>query len=589
MNRRVRCRNEMPSTLTTQRLPKAPTALNRAAPVLLALPLICFSVLLLTYAVNVPWMDDIDAFLNFMVGYDDAPTFAAKLDWLLRPNNEHRILTAKLLTLAMDNLTGAVNFRGLILIAFVFLLGILYLFYHVFRGFRLPLLAFVPVAFILLQPQHYLCSIWAITGLQHQVVVLLTLSAVYLLAGGGRGRFAGATALQVLASLSMSNGLFGWVAGVVVLVRQRHWRRLAVWLVAGGATVWFYFHDFQSAQGNGSSVSFFLAYPYLVFSGFFTFTGALFDFFLNVPIFWRSVLPTGAGFVLFAVMLGLLWRMNEAFLRGRSGRDGTSDVALVSLEKRRLFFTGCYAFLMVNAVVVAFLRPRMGYWVMLVSNYMLYPALLTALLYLNLLSEYARSATTRWVRLGLGMSMLVWGASYFVHWPQVAYRKQLLLSDAYNQQHNDIGFGATWGTPFAEVAARTMNEAVKRGLYRYPTGYFTPYESVLKPAPNAAPDPTLRLNVSGGGYSYLAEATGVGALPPAEPAAVVVQSGRRSYLFVSEEPYTRRNFWLHRPVTTVRAEVVNSMLAPDRYRVGILAPALAGPPLRFSQQRITVR
>jgi hypothetical protein len=82
-----------------------PTILRRLpwlAPVLVALPIICYVVLVLTYAVNVPWVDDMDAFLSFILGYSDATTAAEKIDWLLRPNNEHRILTAKLTTVIMQ-------------------------------------------------------------------------------------------------------------------------------------------------------------------------------------------------------------------------------------------------------------------------------------------------------------------------------------------------------------------------------------------------------------------------------------------------------------------------------------------------------
>ncbi|QJW88693.1 hypothetical protein HNV11_04525 [Spirosoma taeanense] len=578
----------MNPTLTTRRQTTGQSWLNRIGPVLLAIPLVGFTAFLLAYAVNVPWMDDIDAFLNFIVGYTDAQTFSDKLSWLLRPNNEHRILIAKLITLGMYNLTGEVNFRGLILLAFVFLLGILYLFYHVFRSFRLPLLAFAPVGFLLLQPQHYLTSIWAITGLQHQVVVCLTFTAMYLLAAGGRGRFVGATGLQLLASLSMSNGLFGWVAGAVVLALQRHWRRLGAWLVVGVATIIFYFHDFQSPQGNESSFSFFLKYPYLVFSGFFTFTGALFDFFPDSTIFWRSVLPTLAGLLLIGLLLWMLWRMNEPLLRHPASRLDGWDSAAVSMKKRRYFFTGCYAFLMVNAVIVAFLRPRMGYGVMLVSNYMLYPAVLVILLYLNVISEFAaRRDVMRWVQLGLTISLIVWGVSYGVRWPKVAYRKQQLLTNAFNQKHNDTGLGATWGTPFAEVAARTMRQTVQRGMYHYPDqAYYTPYESLLTVP--GRPTGTEAMSISGGGYSYIAETNRADIPVEAGPSAVVVQSEQRTYLFVSEAPYTLTNFWLNRTSTPIRAEIVNSMLAPGTYRVGVLTPANSAQPLRFSTQQIAI-
>ncbi|WP_332369411.1 hypothetical protein [Spirosoma telluris] len=416
---------------------------------LIAMAILCFCVILGVYVVDVPWIDDIDAFLSFIIGYIDAPTLGQKLDWLIRPNNEHRILMGKLITLFLYKLTGVVSYRWLIFAAFAFLLGLLALFYRVFRSMNLPLLAFVPVAFLLLQPQYYLTSMWAITAMQHQVVVMMSFVTIYLLASGDQRRFGAALGMQVLTSLSMSNGLFGWIAGAVVLALQRQWIRLGIWLIVGVGTIVFYFHDFPDGQGNESSVSFFLKYPYLVFLGFFTFTGGLFDFFSMASILWRSVLPTLAGLVIILAMLVLLWRMNEPRLGRLIGAYESSNRATKALWKRRYFFTGCYTFLMVNAVIVAFLRPRFGYEVMLISNYMIYPAVLVILLYLNVLSErQTELILNRWVGFGLVVSLVIWGNWYIVQLPKMAFRKHQILTYAFNQKHNKTGLGPSWGVPF---------------------------------------------------------------------------------------------------------------------------------------------
>lgn len=567
--------------------PIAATWLRRMAPLLIAVPVVCYGLLVLTYAVNVPWVDDMDAFLRFILGYSDATTMAEKVDWLLRPNNEHRILTAKLTTVALRFLTGEVNFRWLIFVAFGFLFGTFALLYRIFRSTKLPLLAFVPVCFIFWQPQYYLTSLWALTGLQHEVVIFLTLSAIYLLSGSGTYRFAGAMSLQVLASLSMSNGLFGWVAGAVVLALARHWRRLGLWVGVGAATIIFYFHDFQNSQGNGSSVSFFLESPHIVVAAFFTFVGALFDFLPvnDVDIVRRSILPTLFGLVLVPTVVWLLWRMNWPLW----SRHRPTDPAR---QRRRYFFTGCYAFLFVNAAVVAFLRPRFGYGVMLVSNYMIYPALLTVLVYLNGLSEFrSRVVLRRWMSTGLAVGAAVWTISYGLHWPQIALRKQTLLTFAFNQKHNDIGLGPQWGSPFADMVRRVMQETVRRGMYHYPGGYFTPYEALLKPSVLVAVDSALALKMRGGGYDYIVE-TDFDALPqPVGQAAVVVRSDRRTYLFPSESGFRPSAFYGGRPVRTIWAEVINPVLAPGTYRVGILTPSSQPQtrPIRFSNRQITIR
>ena len=355
----------------------------------------------------------------------------------------------------------------------------------------------------------------------------------------------------------------------------------------GGATIIFYFHDFPDGQGNESSIDFFRQYPYLVFSGFFTFNGGLFDLLPNAAILWRSVLPTGAGLVFISTMLWLLWRMNRSLLGWKPTAQQTNLIE-VALQKRRYFFTGSYAFLMVNALIVAFLRPRFGYHVMLVSNYMIYSAVLVSLLYLNLLSEFGRSMPMRWVRLGLLVSMSVWGFWYIVRLPKIAFRKETLLTNAFNQKHNETGLGSSWGTPFARLCRQTMNEVVKRGIYQYPAAYFTPYEQALLTVRQLKPDSTLRLRLQWGGYSYVTE-TDYNALPhPISQAAVVVQSDKYTYLFPSEVPFTMTAFYLNRPVKTLKAEIVRPFLPAGQYRVGILAPSVQEAAIRFSRQTLTI-
>jgi hypothetical protein len=559
------------------------------ASVLIAVPILCFCVLLLIYVVNVPWIDDIDAFLSFIVGYSDAPTLGEKFDWLIRPNNEHRILLGKLITLVLYKLTGVVSYRWLVFAAFAFLLALLGLFYRLFRSINIQLLAFVPVSFLLLQPQYHLTSMWAITALQHQVVIMMSFTAIYLLASDTKGRFWSALGVQIVTSLSMSNGLFGWIAGAVVLALQRQWLRLGIWLVIGAGTIVFYVHDFPDGQGNETSVSFFLNYPYLVFLGFFTFTGGLFDFFSRADIVWRSVLPTLAGIAIILTMLALLWRMNEPRLGRRIGAYESSNRVTKALWKRRYFFTGCYTFLMVNAVIIAFLRPRFGYEVMLISNYMIYPAVLVVLIYLNVLSERQTELTlNRWVGLGLLVSLVIWSNWYIVQLPQIAYRKHQLLTYAFNQQHNKTGLGPSWGSPFVDLADRTLKESVRRGIYSYPEAYYTPYTGKLLASGTSKPDTSIHLHIKEFDYNDLVS-TDYNALPqPIDKSAIIVQSNQRTYLFPSKLPYAFSNFYLHRPVRAIDAELIKPTVAPGRYRIGILTTLADQASIEFSTQEVNI-
>lgn len=266
------------------------------------MPVVVFAGYWHLYAVNVPWFDDFEALPDFLMRFLDAPTLAEKGHWLLWPNNEHRMATGKALTVALHALTGTINFRTLEAVANGSTLGLLALFFAAFRRLGLPLAYFLPVPFLLFQPQYHLLSFWAITGVQHQPVLLFAFLALFLVSMGTPTTLALGMVSGLMATFTMSNGMLVWPAGAVVLALQGRWRELAVWLGTAGVGIGGYFYGFPS-RANANSFAQFLKTPYLSVVGFFTFWGAAFDFFPKTPIVLRSILPTVAGLGL-AIFMG---------------------------------------------------------------------------------------------------------------------------------------------------------------------------------------------------------------------------------------------------------------------------------------------
>ncbi|GAB3904692.1 hypothetical protein GCM10028803_34480 [Larkinella knui] len=549
----------------------------------MAIPIVCFALFVFIYSVNIPWFDDLEAFVGFLLTYLRADTLTEKWAELLRPNNEHRILFAKLTTVSLYSLTGTLNFRWLIGVAFLCLLGMVAVLYRVFRRSALPALYFLPVLLILLQPQYYGTSVWAITALQHEAVLFFMLTALYWLASGTGGRFGLAILIQLLASFSMGNGLFGWIAGGAILVAQRQYARLGIWIGISVGAILFYFHDYASPQGNESSLSFLLHNPHIVFLGFFTFIGGLFDFFPDAPIFRRSILPTLFGFIVGAGVFVVLKPMVLTFLR-TSPQPRSS-----TFSRQQYFFIGAYALLFVNAAVVAILRPRFGYDVMLVSNYMIYPALLVSLLYLSLLNQ-TRSGVGqfRWLQIGVIFGGMIWAVSYGRFWPRVAQKNQALQAQAFNQKYNGIGLGATLGTPFARLAKDMMDQAVRTGIYQYPTAFYSPFESQFRTAP-VNPDPSLKITVTEFPDHYLIQSPDWYLPAETRRICLVARSDQQTYLFPSNAPFVWSRFYANRQnVIGIQASVLKNALPPGTYRLGFVA-APAETPVRFSDQKLSIQ
>lgn len=555
--------------------------LRRIAPFLILIPIVCFWAFLLTYAADIPWMDDIESFLYFQLGYLRAETLSDKVDWLLKPNNEHRILFAKLVAAGMQALTGVINFRWLILIASGWIVGLLLIFYRVFKTTQAPLIAFLPVVLLLLHPQYYLITLSAVTSFQHQTAVCLVFLVVYLLAKPGAGRLSWAVGLEILASFSMSNALFGWVAGTGTLLVQRRYKEAALWLGIGVATIFFYLRGFTS-QGNEASVTFFLQHPHLVFLGFFTFSGALLDFFPSGPILPRSILPTIGGFILTGTLLWMLKRMLLPWPQATNQPDAKAV--------RRNFLVGAYGFLLVNAVIIAFLRPRFGYFVMLISNYTLYSSLLAILLYLNGLSEISTDRfRSRWVTTGIALGLTVWSVMYFRYWTRVAERKQTFETFAFNQKHDGIGLGASLGTQFATSAKLWMDSAVATGIYRYPSAYYTSHEPLLLEPATGKPIERIPVLIKELPELFLVQTNGWPVPDGVSNACFIAKSAERTYLFPVVTLFSPRPFFVGRTPTSLQAQILKTSLYPGRYQLGILMHPMSGQTVRYIDRWITVR
>ncbi len=539
---------------------------------LLALPVALYAAIALRYIVNVPWYDDVEMFVLFIQDFFQADSLHDKVYWLLEPNNEHRILFAKLAALGTYLATGHLNFRGMILVGNLFLFGTLALLFVVFRSMRLSLWAFVPVPFFLLHPQYYMTTSWSITSLQHPVVLGLVCGVMYLLALGGRNSFLWAIPLQIFASLAMSNALFGWASGLVVLWRQGHYRRLAVWAAVGLVTGVLYGRGYANTNGHGQSLAYVLANPHLVVLGILTFIGGSFDFLPRLPLPWRGVLPVLGGAGLVGLAGWLLSQMRWPF-RWSALPPDTQSVR----EINQNFFLGVYGVLFINTLAVGLLRMRYGYDVMLVSNYMVYPALLLCLLYLHGLQTLSGQPQVRWQRAGLVVGGLVWGMAYFWHLPDMAFRHRFMRAYGYNQQHNGIGLGGTTGDSLAEYIQTALTGAVQKGYYVFP-------ESPVADFPEKT-QPIYAKATLGPYYCFL---EGEGLPDPVREAYAVLRSPTTTYLVPAQNLYRLPIFWLRRPVVALQAEIRASDLKPGRYRVGWARESGSEKSLRFSDQVLTV-
>ncbi len=438
---------------------------------LLIAPIAVFFVYFFALRYDIPWFDEYENIPYFLQQFVDANSFGERFDALLKPNNEHRVLYARLVVYGQYLLTGGISFQGLMLWGNLGLVVILWLLYRSTQTLfsrssstRLStdtaLFWLLPVPLMLFTAQNYLLTFTAIYTLQYLAIIMLVMLTFFVLALDRPGAFAGALGLGALATFSMGNGILLWPAGVAMLVIRRRWLWLAVWIGFGALCTWLYFRNYPVQQGNTEGFVYVLQHPFQTLAGFFIFAGSLFDLFPEWPVERRATLPLVAGVVLIGVLVW--WLVQVVFQWQANPRDadhrnaGRRNAGRRNAGRRNAgrshfetFLTGVVLFLLANMALIAVFRIRFYFGMVLHSSYRTYALVLWAVGYLILMSLLKPQNRVRWIpilwTLFLGINVL----SYFTYVPEAVQRRKHMQGLTFNQKYNQIGLGGTRNSALA--------------------------------------------------------------------------------------------------------------------------------------------
>ncbi len=543
------------------------------------IPVALFVFVVVRYSVNVPWFDDFDPFPDFLRKWILSESFTEKIKLLFQPNNEHRMVFGKGITMLYYALTGTLNFTFLHIAGMLFTLGTLLLIWRAFRQAKLPLYFFLPVPFLLFQFQYHLIFLWAICSLQHQPVVFFVCLSMFLSA---RRQIGWAILAAFCANFAMSNGIFVWVGGAGILLFQMRYRGLALWLLSGAAAVTLYFSG-MSSLNNESSLGFFLQNPHLSFLGFFAFLGGLFDLTPDRSIQVRTVLPILMGMGVMGWVAVWLLSLLLPWLRATFGwfrkipawiqrfviQGDTTGKATDPRATLGYFCLGIMLFLLANAGVIALLRPRFGFFVMVVSNYKIYPALFLIVSYLAFMNSTGGRWQRNGFRIGLALSLVIWGLTFIHYGPAISERRQYLLANAYNQEQHGFGLGFQPGSPQAAYVDSLMRFMTERQIYRYPDT-FRPLAAEMQTAKEPMPESrqfTLEKIPQG---LHITEPAAHIAAGFDSGAYAFLRNGENLYIFkLNQQPYTGRNPLIHY-ASGLGTVVPYEAIPPGTYDWGIL-------------------
>lgn len=397
------------------------------------LPIAVVGWVVLTYAQNLPYWDDFLVQEHLLLLKSGSGS--QKLLHYFDQHWEHRIIWTRFVFAVFAKVNGTLNYYGLTLIGVSGLLVVLGILFGAFRQLAYPLLYFVPIPFLIITLQSYENLIWAMASIQNFWILAFALGTFYWLAQNTQITRLLALGLAVLATFTSGNGALVLIAGLIVLIYQRHWRFVNFWGITMVISLVGYFYTYHR-------ISFFpspFRYPITDWlKAFFVFLGAFVDPSPNVT---SSPLGADATLWLTIVVGVIIASMAVFFLLSAFWQFTTTKV-----DNPSSFYLGCFLFLFATAAITVYSRVGFaGPGYLLQGRYKVYSALALSVVYLYSLYRWrAKPFLPRYVIIVLLISI---GQSLFSDY--------LCLEGIINQHRRVIAeyFNYVANTPVARQQA----------------------------------------------------------------------------------------------------------------------------------------
>jgi hypothetical protein len=355
--------------------------------------------------------------LKTVLWLKDADSFSEKFALLIQQHNEHRIIIPRLITLLDYWLEGFIHWRTLILVGNLLWVSVLVFFWRAFKDGGQPAWMFIPVSWILFQPQYFDNVTWSISILQQSVIVTWFVLLSFLLA---TRRYLWALPVVVIATFTHGNGIFGFLIGILFLIWERNWKGVIQWLVVLGITAFIYFWGFQNGQNSDSVKS--LSDPVRLVVSFFAFFGSV-----TKVAFYNFNYAALCGITLILILV--------LYLVPRIGFS--AEVAARSTFFDRLLLANLL-FLSITAALVAVSRSWSGVEHVLAPRYQHYSPFLLCWAYLVLLRYTGRNNRKYLAGLFIACGIFFNGLCYFVYNEDIVFRKEWLEADGINWNNHRV-------------------------------------------------------------------------------------------------------------------------------------------------------
>ena len=422
------------------------------------IPLAIFIYCLIAYTINLPWLDDFEVGPYTLQQWLKTTEIEKKMNLIWVPNNEHRVITLKLLVLFNYYVFDQFNIQWMIWQSHLYLIPLLYFIFKVLPEEN-RWLSFAIINLTYLSFQYTLASYWMIAAVQHNAVIGFGLISMYLLS---KNKYFGFSIFfTFLACLSNSDGLFFIPIGTFLLLIQFNLKKTITWLILLTSLIYILFQNYPSWNYHTNAIQFFFENPSKSFFGFFYFLGGYADFFKynSIPIRLYTTGIFGLFLVLFWAKLLFDFSKGSTQIKLKSWKNGTL------LNSNVLFILSGLLFCLTNALAISILRSEFGGYAYLIGNYRIYSVLalaFTILMYFQRIHSYKKLILISF------MAIFFWGFSFYTYLPEIINRKKFLIQSYSDFKSNKDGLGFSAKQIEKYKITEILNEFAKKGIYHPP-------------------------------------------------------------------------------------------------------------------------
>jgi hypothetical protein len=529
-------------------------------------PILFFIYYVSAMTINVPFMDDSLYYTKCLVDVEKSKSVSEAF-WIFMKQHtitEHRTPVSKFVAWLIYKTTGKFSYTILAHLGNLALFGMLFLFWRFFRKHQTNLLYFLPIPFLIFQMQTYENQFWTICNWTYYPIGLLQMMVIYLLSYQKKNNLLYAILTSILVTFTFSNGMFVFLPVGLILLFQKRYKDLGVFIVVGIACVALYFSNYKPSPiaPHEFSVSKLLAGFVLVIGDYIDVQG----YHQFAPI-----ISSITGITLLLLMTYGAWKIVLSYFeeeQNASQKSKTQDYLFIILSMTVLCMSA-------GAVAYSRYSGEFGFEEMFVSRYRFISVTLLCLAYLFVLILVEKEAIKRIVFIVfLPITIFLYGYSYyFLHENNVNFREKLVAATYNFKFHNSwvlYPFDNDWTN---QVDVENV-AAINSGIYQLPTFNFTSFQEEID-KDTVQIISTLPLVLEQKKDHFILKNETLDVENPLEiQQNIVLKSKRNTYLLPlkRQRNRSRRELLFHQKYfwKGFETEIKKNTFIPDEYTIGLL-------------------